>query len=457
MSLSQSLFVSSALAVPLMTIVLLACALFPRSDPGTRHAALVASFVGSLVLPLASHWLPEIALPVLAARPEDVNGGLSPVGIAVTAAALGGHRPSVGDLAAAVWLPGAALLAIRLGVDLIRARRFAARAMRRGRTIRVGRAGRTRVVFSACVSTPMTLGLFRPLVLLPTEATAWPRAERRAVLRHEFAHVRRGDGWTLLFSRLVLTLHWFNPLFWLAASRLRTSSEEACDAIVADREMAPLDYAELLLRLVRSVGSERAAGTMTALARPSRLSVRVRRLAEGGWHRVRREVMVLVGTVLVATVLLPAVLRPTFTRQSATAYAERYDIDPTLARQVLEAAAAERIAPGIAFGLVSVESGFDASRHSSSGAVGLAQILPGTASSLEPGITSDALWRPETNLRLGFRLLRGYMDSLSGDLERALLAYAVGPRNVAADGAGLDSSYPVRVLRAARPVRPPEL
>jgi len=55
------------------------------------------------------------------------------------------------------------------------------------------------------------------------------------IFLHELAHVKRGDvllNWVIIFVR---SLHWFNPLVWLALSRLRADRELVCDAMVMSR------------------------------------------------------------------------------------------------------------------------------------------------------------------------------------------------------------------------------
>lgn len=452
MTVLPALIAGSLQTLPMLGMVLLLCLVCPRSSPCLRHVALATALGVLLLLPLCALWLPEIALPVLAPVPGAVGVAgpdSSPVRTAVTSASLGGFRPAAGGAIAGVWLAGATLLAIRLATGLAGASRCVSAAIVGGRVMRVGAGRRTRVVFSPTVRMPMASGLFRPTVLLPDEALRWPRARRRAVLRHEFAHIRRADAWTLLVARVVRMFHWFNPLVWLAGEQLRSASEEACDAVVTTRELTPIAYADVLVDLARKAGCTRAPTPLSTIASAARLRVRVRRLVEGGWHPPRRIAAAVIGGALLASPILLAMARPTFTDGSTRAYAERYGVAPELAREVLEAAGAERVEPGIAFGLVSVESGFGTSRVSPGGAVGLAQVLPATADLLQPGLTLDELRQPRTNLRLGFRLLRGYMEVFSGDLERALLAYAVGPRS-AASGLSDDLPYPTLVLEAAR-------
>ncbi len=80
------------------------------------------------------------------------------------------------------------------------------------------------------LTTPATIGWRRPLLLLPFDWRDWDADERRAVLAHELAHVRRGDFAAGVAAQLALALHFYHPLaHWLAA-RLRLEQELAADA-----------------------------------------------------------------------------------------------------------------------------------------------------------------------------------------------------------------------------------
>ena len=82
------------------------------------------------------------------------------------------------------------------------------------------------------------------------------------------------------------------------------------------------------------------------------------------------------------------------------------------------------------YGLVRAESSFRNSSTSPVGAVGLTQLMPKTASWLQPGVTRTELRDPATNLRIGFKYLRQLIDKYEGDQRRALLAYNRGPGTV---------------------------
>ena len=74
--------------------------------------------------------------------------------------------------------------------------------------------------------------------------------ERHVVLKHELSHFSRGDVWRSIPVRLVVLLHWFNPLAWVAAGRLEETAEWASDrlALQNDSQLAD-DLANALLKL----------------------------------------------------------------------------------------------------------------------------------------------------------------------------------------------------------------
>jgi beta-lactamase regulating signal transducer with metallopeptidase domain len=76
------------------------------------------------------------------------------------------------------------------------------------------------------LETPFILGLIRPRIYLPSEMDP---EERPFVLAHERAHLRRGDHFWKPFGFFLLSLYWFNPLFWLAYVLLCRDIEAACD------------------------------------------------------------------------------------------------------------------------------------------------------------------------------------------------------------------------------------
>jgi hypothetical protein len=108
-------------------------------------------------------------------------------------------------------------------------------------------------------------------------------------------------------------------------------------------------------------------------------------------------------------------------------YSSRYGIGADLAAKIVDVSSSEGIDPELAFRLVKLESDFNPRAVSSVGAIGLTQVMPATARYYVKGITREGLYDPTTNLRIGFRYLRGLVRQYHGDVNLALLVYNRGP------------------------------
>jgi beta-lactamase regulating signal transducer with metallopeptidase domain len=149
---------------------------------------------------------------------------------------------------------------------------------------------------------PATWGTFRPVILLPSDAGAWSKARRRAVLLHELAHVKRCDCLTQTLAGIVTALHWVNPLAWIAARRMSVERERACDDLVLNNGWKGSDYASHLLAIARASRPVRTAGAI-AMARPSQLGPRIAAILDPSRPRkLKRSFTVMSG--LAAFVLL---------------------------------------------------------------------------------------------------------------------------------------------------------
>lgn len=251
----------TALAVPPLT------ALMPWRLPVIRVAAPTAT-----VAPVASA---ESGAPVEAGA--RVEPGLraataTPVETAVPAEAA---APAVSPVTVvtAVWLAGVLLLLLRLAIGT----GFLARVARRAMPLtapdwmrpllegadRLGLARAPRLLMSDRLPMPYTTGFVRPVIVLPESAGEWDERRRRAVLFHELAHLRRLDLVLNGFAQLACALWWFHPLVWVAARKLRTESERACDDLVLGVGTRASEYADHLLHIV--CGALRARTPAVAL------------------------------------------------------------------------------------------------------------------------------------------------------------------------------------------------
>lgn len=109
------------------------------------------------------------------------------------------------------------------------------------------------------IDTPFVLGLFRPKIYLPSDL---PGQELDYILLHERTHIRRLDHIFRILAWLALTIHWFNPMVWLAFYLAGKDVEMSCDEAVLRRmnRDVRVEYSSSLLRL--STGKWLQAGPL---------------------------------------------------------------------------------------------------------------------------------------------------------------------------------------------------
>lgn len=165
--------------------------------------------------------------------------------------------PQAGDasdwrtIPAALWLAGTALLLGWSALSLLQLRRRLAEA--------IPLEGEPNVRIADGIPSPFVLGLLRPRIYLPS---GLPEGERDYILLHERTHIRRFDHILRALAWLAVSVHWFNPLVWLAFRLAGKDMEMSCDEAVL-RKMGRdvrADYSASLLRL--SVGGRLPAGPL---------------------------------------------------------------------------------------------------------------------------------------------------------------------------------------------------
>ena len=146
-----------------------------------------------------------------------------------------------------------------------------------------------RLVLGTEAVTPMTGGLWNPVILLPASAATWSEARRHVVLAHELVHVRTRDALRQVAGRAVLAIYWFHPLSWVASQLAAARREEACDDEVLAAGTRPSEYAGHLLSLAEGGADSRAVLSLP-MARRSQLETRIRAVLKP--HRARPRALV---------------------------------------------------------------------------------------------------------------------------------------------------------------------
>jgi len=134
------------------------------------------------------------------------------------------------------WLIGASVLLVRLIFNWIYAQQIKTSStptapqnvveafLRISHSLHIKQS--VRLLESLAVATPMVIGWFKPVVLLPVGLTS---KQLEAVLAHELAHIKRHDYAVNLLQSLVETIYFFHPALWWLSERVRAERENCCD------------------------------------------------------------------------------------------------------------------------------------------------------------------------------------------------------------------------------------
>ena len=163
------------------------------------------------------------------------------------------------------------------------------------------------VRLNSAVTVPMIWGLFRPVILLPTDAGEWEHERQRAALLHELAHIQRQDWLVQTMAQITCAVYWFNPLLRFAARRMRAETERACDDHVLNAGYQSTDYAQHLLNIVRDIKVARSTSQATlAMARQSKIEGRLRTvLAKNRNRKPMTKIAVAIGLVTLICFAVP--------------------------------------------------------------------------------------------------------------------------------------------------------
>jgi uncharacterized protein (TIGR03435 family) len=299
---SQTLaLLSASLLRPLMLAAAawLILRVFKVRHPASRHAVWSAVLIGMLLLPAVSVIAPHWKLPLLPRRENSptqtplLTSDASPY---VFSGFVSGGNPSVNNSPASPvkvveWPAPATILlwCYLVGVLAMAGYRvigwiMLVRVMSRSKTLR------RRLRESSDLLIPVTVGVLRPSVILPTGWPAWNTTTKRAVFAHEFAHIRRGDTWISFLTRLAKCVYWFHPLAWWISRQIADLAEFSCDAAVLEKNTDPGGYSRILLGFAETVNAAggRASLPGVAIASRSRIGPRIDQVFELAGGNLRR-------------------------------------------------------------------------------------------------------------------------------------------------------------------------
>jgi beta-lactamase regulating signal transducer with metallopeptidase domain len=246
-----------------------------RRSASVRHAVWTAGLLAAMAIPLCAWLLPEW---LVTARWTEGIAGLA--GSVVT------NTGGIQRAAIVIWLGGAAvgmllllfgtgrLMWIAFGSVPVHDPRWEALAEDVRKELGIQRP--VRLLQNRRVPYLGTWGIVAPRVLLPVDADTWTDSRIRMVLGHELSHIKRHDWVVQVLADAARAIYWFNPMFWMASSRLRRESELACDDAVVRMGVPNVQYAEELLGMTRSLRGEHPVQyPIVAMAQPSQIEQRL--------------------------------------------------------------------------------------------------------------------------------------------------------------------------------------
>ncbi|MXW09165.1 MAG: hypothetical protein F4X47_11915 [Gammaproteobacteria bacterium] len=279
-----------AKATLVLSVALVLAWLARRGSAKTLHLLWTTTFAVLLALPVMSLLAPAWVLPILPARTTAIEHHLSDNPASAPSATANSpsadHPPhpvaplptrylpsppqadgsiplSPGVGVFLIWALGCGAGLVSLGAAAFRFRKLVREATPirdpdwiRSTDMLRHRArvpGDLRILSSARVSTPMTGGPLRHVILLPASAKSWTPGRREMVVSHELVHVRRRDALWRLVGGAVVALYWFHPLIWLASRLAAAARERSCDEEVLALGVRPSAYARHLFSLASEI------------------------------------------------------------------------------------------------------------------------------------------------------------------------------------------------------------
>ncbi len=293
---AQSLLMELVLLHGRIMLLLLACCALVRlterwagNSAANRHTILCLGLLCTLILPLSSQWLPaynivvEVTVPIIAsALPAALSSAVEsssadalPPSV-IYLALLGAYAVVTAMALARVMLSiGKVFLQTHLSHDV--EQRYWTEALASYRqNLHITRE--VALKHAGHIHSPMTCGIRRPVILLPSCALHWPDHLIASALLHELAHIKRNDWLTQQLARCICALYWVNPFCWKAFNNLSLYAEKASDHMALHAGVEKTHYASDLLTVAEHLNCHthsRAALAMAVTKKPSQLCERV--------------------------------------------------------------------------------------------------------------------------------------------------------------------------------------
>ncbi|MEM8889041.1 MAG: M56 family metallopeptidase [Bacteroidota bacterium] len=150
------------------------------------------------------------------------------------------------------------------------------------------------------VSQPLTIGHFKPLILVPLGMLSSLSPDQiEAILLHELAHIKRSDFLFNMIQSLIEILFFYHPAIWWLSKEIRQEREMCCDDLAVEAMGDAFTYAETLTLLQSYRHSPQQFLTMKAKGNAQSFSKRVKRLFQENprpspWRSISATILLIV-------------------------------------------------------------------------------------------------------------------------------------------------------------------
>jgi TonB family protein len=169
---------------------------------------------------------------------------------------------------------------------------------------------RVRVLSSSTIPVPITLGVLRPVIILPQSLlNEIDENLLISAVGHELVHIARRDYLMNLIYEFVYLPVWFHPAAWLIRRRIRQTRELCCDERVTSKLLRPDVYARSLVRMIGAspLTTRMAADTTIGIVESDNLEGRIMSLLKSRKLTGRRKnILVLIASLLLAVPCIAA-------------------------------------------------------------------------------------------------------------------------------------------------------
>lgn len=150
------------------------------------------------------------------------------------------------------------------------------------------------------IYSPITVGYYKPTIILPEEALNWSQERLVLVFTHELSHIKRKDNLIQVILKMICAIYWFNPLIWVIYRKIHIQRELCCDNRVLNIGIKPYIYADNLVEMARGFKKRPAfASAVSSFGGASAIEARVMNILDNKTRKRKNKLGVTIGTIMI--------------------------------------------------------------------------------------------------------------------------------------------------------------